>query len=313
MVIPNYNGMAFLEDCLDSLKDQTFTAFEIILVDNGSADGSVAFVREHDPKVRILELKKNHGFSKAVNLGIRAAKAPYVILLNNDVKADRNFVKEMYAGMRKYPDCFSCSAQLRNMYEPDRIDDAGDFYCALGWAFARGKDKPVRNYQKPGRIFASCAGAAIYRKELLKTTGYFDEKHFAYLEDIDLGYRARICGYENRYLPDAVVYHAGSGTSGSRYNEFKVRLSSRNNVYMIYKNMPFFQLLLNAPLLLTGFLVKYLFFARKGFGTTYMKGLLEGIRMSLHGRKVPFHPKNMMNYLRIQLELWVNILRKVRD
>ena len=82
---------------------------------------------------------------------------------------------------------------------------------------------------------------------------------------------------------------------------------------MIYKNMPFFQLLLNAPLLLTGFLVKYLFFARKGFGTTYMKGLLEGIRMSLHGRKVPFHPKNLMNYLRIQLELWVNILRKVRD
>lgn len=313
VVIPNYNGKGFLEDCLGSLENQSFSGFETILVDDGSTDGSAAYVRERFPGVRIISMEENGGFCRAVNRGIQASSTPFVILLNNDVKADKDFVKEMLAGIRRHKRCFSCSAQLRNMHRPDLIDDAGDYYCALGWAFALGKDKPLAGYQKPRKIFASCGGAAIYRKAFFEKTGYFDEKHFAYLEDIDVGYRARIYGYENLYLPKAVVYHAGSGTTGSRYNEFKVRHSSRNNIYMIYKNMPFLQILLNLPFLIAGFLAKLLFFAEKGYGGVYLRGLAEGISMSMHGTKVPFQAKYLKNYVKIQMELWFNILRKVRS
>ena len=313
LVIPNFYGMAFLDECLRSLEEQSFSDFEIILVDNGSVDGSAEYVAENYPETRVIKLEKNYGFCKAVNVGIQAAKAPYVILLNNDVRADKNFVREMLLGMKKYPDCFSCGAQMRNMYEPDKIDDAGDYYCALGWAFALGKDKDIVNYQIPRRIFAASGGAAIYRKELFEEIGYFDEKHFAYLEDIDLGYRSAIWGYSNWYLPKAVVYHAGSGTSGSRYNDFKIRHSARNNIYMIYKNMPFLQILFNIPLLMAGFLIKGLFFAKKGYGKTYVKGLAEGISMSVSGKKVTFQKKHLKNYVKIQGHLWVNMIRKGMD
>ena len=110
----------------------------------------------------------------------------------------------------------------------------------------------------------TCGGAAIYRKKIMEKIGYFDEEHFAYLEDTDIGYRARIYGYENWYAPDAVVYHVGSGTSGSRYNHFKTRYSSRNNIYLIYKNMPLLQIILNLPFLVAGFLIKFLFTKRNG-------------------------------------------------
>ena len=136
------------------------------------------------------------------------------------------------------------------------------------------------------------------------------EAHFAYLEDIDVGYRAQIYGYENWYCPRAVVWHVGSGTSGSRYNEFKVRHSSRNNVYMIYKNMPFLQIILNLPLLIPGFVVKWLFFVRKGFGKEYANGIFNGIAMSDKEKKVPFQKRHLWNYVRIQVQLWVNVVRR---
>ncbi len=172
-----------------------------------------------------------------------------MILLNNDTKAMPDFIRELVNTMDAHASCFPalliCTKwQIRRKPMTQEI-----FFCALGWAFARGKDKPVEDYRKPGKIFASCAGAAIYRRKEMVELGLLDEKHFAYLEDIDLGYRARIEGYENRYEPKAVVYHVGSGTTGSRYNEFKVRYSARNNLYMIYKNMPLGQIILNAPLL----------------------------------------------------------------
>ena len=159
-------------------------------------------------------------------------------------------------------------------------------------------------------MFAACAGAAIYRKSVFEEIGYFDEEHFAYLEDIDIGYRARIHGYYNVYEPSAVVYHVGSGTSGSRHNEFKVKYSSRNNVYLIYKNMPLLQILLNSPFLLIGFLAKTIFFTVKGFGKTYVKGLAEGVRLSRNNRekKIVFQRKNFGSYWQIQKELWKNLL-----
>lgn len=306
VIIPNLNGINFLPGCLDSLRRQTFKNFEIILIDNGSEDGSVLLLEEVYPEVHVTSLDRNYGFCHAVNLGIRKSEAPYVILLNNDIEADENFIKEMLGGIKKHPECFSCASKMVQMYDKSKIDSAGDYYCVLGWAFALGKDKPVREYEDSREIFASCAGAAIYRKEVFGEIGYLDEKHFAYLEDVDIGYRARIFGYRNHYLPKAVVYHAGSGTSGSRHNEFKVRYSSRNNVYLIYKNMPLLQIIINIPFLAAGFLMKLVYFLGKGYGKAYIRGLMKGILMSVHGSKVVFEKAHMMNYVKIQWELWKN-------
>ena len=273
VVIPNFNGIAFLDSVLASLEGQTLSNFEVILVDNGSTDGSCSFVTANYPWVHLIELSENFGFCGAVNAGIRAAKAPYVLLLNNDTEVKEDFVEEMLAAIRRHKNAFSCGARMVQYHDRDRLDDVGNYYCALGWSFARGRGKDIHAYETEDKIFSACAGAAIYRKKIIEKIGYFDEEHFAYLEDTDIGYRARIYGYENWYAPKAIVYHVGSGTSGSRYNQFKTRYSSRNNIYLIYKNMPLLQIILNLPFLAAGFLIKFLFFAVKGMGKSMRQGL----------------------------------------
>ena len=312
VVIPNFNGIAFLDSVLASLEGQTLSNFEVILVDNGSTDGSCSFVTANYPWVHLIELSENFGFCGAVNAGIRAAKAPYVLLLNNDTEVKEDFVEEMLAAIRRHKNAFSCGARMVQYHDRDRLDDVGNYYCALGWSFARGRGKDIHAYETEDKIFSACAGAAIYRKKILEKIGYFDEEHFAYLEDTDIGYRARIYGYENWYAPKAIVYHVGSGTSGSRYNQFKTRYSSRNNIYLIYKNMPLLQIILNLPFLAVGFLIKFLFFAVKGMGKEYAAGIKNGFSISMKNQKVPFRIKHLPNYCKIQLELWINIIRRFR-
>lgn len=310
VIIPNFNGMAYLDGVLSSLERQSLKNFEVILVDNGSTDGSSAFAASHYSWVHIIELSDNFGFSRAVNEGIKASRAPYVLLLNNDTEVEADFLEKMTEALHRHKKAFSCQAKMIQFHDRDKMDDGGNYYCALGWAFAGGKGKSAKGYNREKRIFSSCAGAAIYRKKIFDKIGYFDDEHFAYLEDLDVGYRARIYGYENWYIPEAVVYHVGSGTSGSRYNQFKIRYSSRNNVYMIYKNMPFLQLLLNFPLLLAGFGAKILFFCLKGYGREYMAGIKNGFQLSAKGRKVPFSVGHIPSYFKIQWELWINIFRR---
>ena len=310
IVIPNYNGKHFLEDCLKTVFEQNIKDQEVIVVDNGSTDGSLEYLNAC-PGVRVIALDKNYGFCRAVNEGIKAAESDYVILLNNDTEVDKAFASELLNAIKKDEKIFSCSSKMVQFHNRELMDDAGDYYCALGWAFGRGKGAPVEKFTESKPIFAACAGAAIYRKKMLEALGYFDEKHFAYLEDIDIGYRARIHGYRNVYAPKAIVYHVGSGFSGSTHNAFKVKLSSRNNVYLAYKNMPFLQIILNSPFLLLGHAVKYLFFLKKGLGKEYAMGLREGFVLCKEGKKVAFSWKNLPNYGVIQLELWLNMIRRL--
>ncbi len=258
VIIPNYNGLKFMEPCFKALEAQSDKNFELLVVDNGSTDGSVEWLK--DRNIPSVFLEKNTGFSGAVNVGIRHAKTPYVILLNNDTEPEPDYIKELVLAMDRSPKIFSVSSKMIQLYHKELMDDAGDMYSILGWAYQRGVGQSIRGYQKPRTVFAACAGAAIYRREVFEEIGGFDEAHFAYLEDIDVGYRAKIYGYENVYCPTAVVYHVGSGTSGSKYNSFKVRLAARNNVYLNYKNMPVLQLLVNLLPILSGIFVKYLFF-----------------------------------------------------
>jgi len=315
VIIPNYNGKEYLRQCLQSLSMCRPSDFHILVVDNGSTDGSAELLKEEFPQVESIFLSENTGFAPAVNRGLERTKTPYGLLLNNDTTVEPDFVQKMEEAMETHKDAFSVSAKMLMMQDKTLLDGAGDLYCALGWAFALGKGKKAdENYTKPARIFSSCGGAVIYRMELFEEVGVFDENHFSYLEDVDVGYRARIAGYSNWYEPAAVVYHAGSGFSGSRYNEFKVNLSSRNSIYLVLKNMPFLQIIINFPFLLLGFFTKTVFFVRKGYGHTYCKGLIKGISLyfSKEGKrhKVYFKVKNLKNYLRIEWELLYNIFRR---
>ena len=315
VVIPNYNGIKFLRECLMSLaaQDGNTPEFEVVVVDNGSNDQSPDLVEQEFPQARLIALPENTGFCHAVNVGIRASQAPYVILLNNDTKAKEGFVRKLYEAMVSRPDAFSVSARMLMWDKPELLDDAGDQYCVFGWAFARGKGKPAEACGRAAEVFSACGGAAIFRREIFGEIGLFDECHFAYLEDLDIGYRARIYGYRNYYEPGAEVIHYGSASSGSRYNEFKTGLAAANNIYVIGKNMPLLQLIWNLPFLTAGFLLKFLFFCKKRMGILYLKGLKAGFAkvFSAEGRKrrIRFRWAHLGNYLAVQRLLYVNTLR----
>jgi len=314
ILIPNYNGSKFIEACLDSLLK--CGDYPIIVVDNGSADGSAEIIENKYPMVRLIKLHENTGFCHAVNVGLHEIETEYVFLLNNDTTVDPDCINTLEKRMDAEDKVFSAQAKILNLYNHDLIDDCGDLYSALGWAYARGKDKAAEKYNKETRCFACCGAAVMYRMPVFSKIGEFDENHFAYLEDIDLGYRARIYGYRNICVPDAVIYHAGSATSGSRHNKFKVDLSARNNVYLIYKNMPLLQWIINLPLLINGFGIKILFFILKGMGGTYVRGLIKGVKLcikdaeSSRGHKIKFEIRHFLNYIIIQCELWLNIFRR---
>ena len=318
IVIPNYNGAKFLDACLRSLKKQTMAA-PVIVVDNGSTDDSIKMLRQsmlkHSecyPEITIHELSENTGFANAVNVGIELSGSEYVLLLNNDTLANERMTERLVKAIEENDRVFSVGAKMLQMKEPHNIDDSGDLYCALGWAFSPGRDKDSKSYGKRANVTSACAGAAIYRKSVFSEIGGFDEAHFCYLEDVDVGYRARIYGYKNLYEPTAFVYHAGSGTSGSRYNEFKEELTASNNLYLIYKNMPGLQIIINLPLLILGIIIKQVYFSRKGLGKSYFMGLLGGLKKISKGskKKVRFEKKHLVNYLILELELLVNCARR---
>ena len=364
VVIPNYNGMKYLPECLEALQNQELGTpdFTVLVVDNGSADGSVAFLKKAEsdsgqtmesrakseqykplgqeaqaqsvqhkplgqeaqaqsmqpkppqsPCVKNIFLQENTGFCHAVNVGIEASDSPYVILLNNDTKVYPDFVKNLYHAIKEDTNIFSVSSRMLMWDRPELIDDAGDNYNVLGWAYARGKGKEAASFNKPCDVFAACGGASIYRKSVFEKIGLFDEEHFAYLEDLDIGYRARIHGYRNLYEPSANVLHFGSASTGSRYNQRKTELASANNIYVIGKNMPFLQLLINLPFLILGFLIKTLFFYKKGMGSTYLKGLWRGVKRCFspvgRGKHILFRWSHLGNYVKIQWELYLNTFR----
>ena len=203
IVIPNYNGIAYLGACLRSVEKQERVSAEVLIVDNGSTDGSQEYIRTEFPACRLICLEKNYGFCRAVNEGFRYAGSEYVILLNNDTEIEPDFALRLLASIKKDRKRFSCQACMIQYHDHSKMDDAGDFYCVLGWGMARGKGRPVENYRSGQKIFSSCAGAAIYRKSLTERLGGFDEAHFAYLEDMDLSYRAKLAGYYHWYEPEA--------------------------------------------------------------------------------------------------------------
>lgn len=312
IVIPNYNGIKYIDDCLKSVFKQTVPA-DVVVVDNGSTDGSLEVIKEKYPDVRLVELGDNTGFATAVNVGIKEAKTEYIFLLNNDTVIQEDVSEKLLKAIKRYPKAFSVSSKMLALKGEHLIDDTGDYYCALGWAFTLGKDSASDKHSQKRQVTSACAGAAIYKKSILEEIGAFDDAHFCYLEDVDLGIRARIYGYSNYYEPSAIVYHAGSGTSGSRHNAFKVQLTSANNLYLIYKNMPVLMFLINLPLIIFGICIKQVYFMKKGLGRAHALGLLDGFKKIASNSKkhVGVSSHNITNYCLLQIELWINCVRRI--
>lgn len=239
IVIPNWNGKRFLADCLDSIRKQTHPKIETIIVDNGSRDGSVEFLRENYPEVKLITFDVNTGFAPAVNAGIRAATGYYIALLNNDTIVEPLWVEELVKALDEHPEVGSVGCKMLSYEDQTILDGVGDGYRRGGLPGRIGhREKDEGRFDKQRYILGACGGAAMYRRELFDDIGLFDDDYFAYLEDVDLGLRAQSAGYKCLYVPTSRVYHLGCGTTGSGYSPLVVKLSSQNNLNTIVKNIP---------------------------------------------------------------------------
>ena len=294
VIIPNYNNVSLLKELLSSL-DKIKTPFDIIIVDNNSQDDSVLFIKENYPQIKLIVNKQNEGFAKAVNQAIKVAETPYLFLLNNDTVVCDDTIEELLKTIAIDSKIFSVSSKMIQYDNPQFIDDAGDEYTILSWSKKRGNNRDISKYTTSCEVFSACAGAALYRREYFDEIGLFDENFESYVEDMDLSFRARIHGYISYYCADAIVYHHGSATTGSRYNPFKVKISARNNIYLIYKNMPNWMLIVNAIFFMIGILIKILFFYKKGYADEYIEGIKEGLstRNKLKKTEITSH-KNLL-------------------
>lgn len=311
VVTPNYNGERFLKTFLNSLNEDNQYIGEVIIVDNGSSDGSLDYLKNNsfDFPLVLIENKENVGFSPAVNQGIRKAKNNLVFSINNDTEIKKGSIKSLVDLITSSDDIFSVQAKMLQYNNKNLIDDVGDEYNLLAWTKKVGENHESSEYVEVKDIFSSCAGAAMYNKSILNEIGLFDDNFFAYMEDVDLAIRSKINGYRNLLCPDAIVYHIGSATSGSRYNEFKVKLAARNNVWVVYKNLPIPLKIVNFVFLFIGFLIKYLFFYKKGFGSTYLEGICEGLSGRNKIDKVKFESKNTKNYFKMEFRLIINTIK----
>lgn len=314
IIIPNYNGNHFLEKCMLALENQSKHDFSILFVDNDSKDESIknikSYMEKEPERVLLIENEENYGFAKAVNQGILFAKeagARYALLLNNDTEVDPFFVEKLVEFMEereaKGEKVFALSSKMVKMHDPRLMDDAGDELCVLGFPFQRGLEDSEKNWNTPEEVFSACAGAALYSIDALEKTGLFDEKHFAYLEDVDISFRAQLYGYKIYFCPEAVCKHVGSGTSGGKYSNFKVELSARNSVFLLYKNFPIFLKVLNFIPFLLGFCIKAIYFQKKGYGKAYRKGLRTGFRERKTMKQADFRGIPLSRYLRIEARL----------
>ena len=314
IITPNYNGEKYLKEYFQSLTIQKQHIDEVIIIDNNSKDNSKQIIQKYQEKlnIQLIENNTNTGFAKACNQGIQKAKNEYLLLLNNDIKLEKNAIKPLIETIQENPKTFSVMSKMLQYHQPDLIDDAGDEYTILTYTQKKGNNTNKEKYNKKREIFSSCAGAALYKKSILKQIGIFDENFFAYVEDIDLAYRAQIQGYKNIYQPKSIVYHYGSATSGSKYNPFKIRLAARNNIYLIYKNYPIPQKIINFIFIFLGFLIKYLVFYKKGQSKPYIEGIKEGLKTRKQLQKTKYETKNIKNYLKIEWKLIINTIKLIQ-
>jgi len=275
VIVLNYNGKGFLDGCLTSLASQTYSDFEVIVVDNGSRDGSPEYIEENYPWVRLAKNNENLGFAGGTNAGIRAAKGEFILTLNNDSRADSRFIEELIKPMAD-PEVGVCAAKM--LFPDGRINSAGICISRSGAAWDRGMFEPDRGqYEFVEEVFGACAGAALYRREMLDEIGLFDEDFFLYLEDVDLAFRARLAGWKCLYVPGARVIHHHGGTAGVG-SDLAVYYGNRNIVWYPIKDFPFRLLITSLPFIVARNLAVIPYYALRGQGGVILKSKLDALK-----------------------------------
>jgi GT2 family glycosyltransferase len=279
VVIPNWNGERFLSTCLGSLRKQSFEDYDVIVVDDNSTDGSVAFARRNFPEVRVLPLDENKGFSAAVNAGIRASRAEYVALLNNDTEVDPEWLRALVEAAKAHPEAGLFASKMVDFYDRRVLDGAGDALRRSGLPLRLGHGEPDRGqYDETAFVFGACAGAALYRRNMLDDVGLFDEDFFANCEDGDLSFRAQLAGYRCLFVPGSVVYHLGSATFGKR-SATSTRLGTRNSLCLLVKNLPAPLVPGFLPFVLAGQLSRLIVTASTSTLKAHLEGLAGALRL----------------------------------
>ena len=247
VIIVNYNGGHYLHDAVQSLTQQTFRDFELIVLDNASTDGSADTLDLSEfPSARLVKMDDNLGFAAANNLGARLAKGRWLALLNPDAVAAPDWLHQVVLANRRHPECRVFASAQYNAQDPDKIDGAGDAYLIMGVPWRGGYGHHRTAMPGEGECFSPCGAAAIMDRELFLTHNGFDERFFCYCEDVDLGFRFQLAGEECWFLPNAKVYHAGSAISGVG-SPFSTYHGTRNRLWTYVKNMPLALQLLTLP------------------------------------------------------------------
>lgn len=278
VVIPNWNGKDDLPACLDSLLAQSFPC-RIIVVENGSVDGSLEFLQQHYPQVTLIVHQKNLGFDGGVNAGIRRSLADnddYVALFNNDAVADKDWLQHLVADLEANTDAGIATCKLMSI-DRSHLDSTGDLYTSWGLPYPRGRGEPVSDkYDDQVQVFGASGGASLYRNSMLQQIGIFDEDFFAYYEDIDISFRAQLAGWKVRFVPAAIAYHQIGATSG-KVKGFTTYQTIKNLPWVLYKNAPFTIFWRIFP----RFLVAYLSFVAAALARGQMSPVLRGLFMTV--------------------------------
>lgn len=276
VVVVNFNGKNYLDDCLSALATQTFRNFEVILVDNGSSDESAAFVSEHYPSVILVETGKNLGFAGGTNTGIRVAQGEFIFTLNNDTIADPRVLEEIVKPMKTDPKVGICGTKM--VFPDGRINSTAICISRSGAAWDRGMgETDLGQYDTEEEVFGSCAGAALYRRLMLDEIGLFDEDFFLFMEDVDLAFRARLAGWKCRYVPTAKVVHRHGGTAGFK-SDLSVYYGNRNYLWGVIKNFPLRTLIISSPWILGRIIGIIPYYFYHGKGRVIIRAKIDAIR-----------------------------------
>lgn len=289
VVVVNFNGGTLLRQCLNSLARQSFRDFRTVVVDNASTDGSADDLETLFPAVAVIRSGKNLGFAAGNNLAIHVAgDTPFIALLNPDAIAQQDWLQCLVKAAQAHPDFALFGSRMYADADHTILDGVGDAYhvCGLPWRVGHGQQAHGR-YLENHEIFAPCAAAALYRREVFEVTEGFDEDFFCYVEDVDLGFRARLAGLRALYVADAVVEHAGSGLVG-KHSDFQLYHGHRNLVWAYVRNMPWPLLLLYLPQHVLMTLFTLLVFAAKDRGRILLRAkwdALKGLPSSISKRR----------------------------
>lgn len=289
VVVVNWNGKPCLIQCLDALRQQSIRdIMAVIVVDNGSVDGSAAAVKQQFPEVILIALTENLGFSAANNIAIRSVQTDYVALLNNDAIAHPLWLETLIDAMGRYPDAGFVASKMLYQETPHIIDRAGDAYTTAGAGSLRGRGQSSNTFCRIEWIFGACAGAALYRMAMLQDIGLFDEDFFLLYEDVDLSFRAQLRGYKCLYVPIAVVYHKASCSIGYD-SPTSVYYGHRNLEWVYVQNMPFSLIVRTLERHVFYMVAAFGYFALKGLAVAYARSKwdsLQAWRSVLNKRKI---------------------------